>query len=46
MQSAVGCAQLERLNEFLDHRQALGKLYDSHLRNLDFVSIKSLVMIA
>ena len=40
MQSAVGCAQMERLDKFLLHRQKLGKIYDDYFSNLDVIAIQ------
>lgn len=40
MQSAVGCAQMERLDTFLLHRQKLGKVYDDYLSGLDFITVQ------
>ena len=40
MQSAVGCAQLERLDDFLSHRQKLGQIYNENLIKLDEIKIQ------
>jgi perosamine synthetase len=37
LQAAVGCAQLERLDEFTRIKQAMGKRYDSLLAGLDAI---------
>ena len=40
MQSAVGCAQMERLDKFLIHRQELGSIYDYYLSKLEGIGIQ------
>jgi len=40
MQSAVGCAQMERLDDFLLHRQKLGQIYNENLIKLDEIKIQ------
>ena len=35
LQSAIGCAQLERANSFIQHKRKLAKLYKKHLNSLN-----------
>lgn len=40
MQSAVGCAQMERLDAFLSHRQDIGELYRDRLGAIEGISLQ------
>ena len=35
--AAIGLSQLHRLQEFIEHRRAVARIYDAHLRNLDWL---------
>lgn len=35
LQAAIGLAQLERLNEFVERKRAMGKYYTEHLKDID-----------
>jgi len=39
MQAAVGVAQLERLNEFLRKKKAIGSYYTEHLKDIDGIQL-------
>lgn len=38
LQAAVGCAQLERVEEFVDKKRAVRQYYENHLQGLDGIS--------
>lgn len=40
MQSAVGCAQMERLDKFLEHRQEIGSLYRERLGAIEGINLQ------
>jgi len=42
MQSAVGCAQMERLDDFLEHRKKLGEIYQTRLGQLEEIRLQEI----
>lgn len=39
LQAAVGLAQFERINEFIEKKKAMGAFYQKHLKNLPLISL-------
>lgn len=39
LQAAIGCAQLERIEEFIERKRKIARLYNSHLKNIPGITL-------